>query len=312
MRSHRTRRGFGFTLVELLVVIGIIAILIALLLPALQRARSQAWQVTCLSNLRQFASAAEMYVNEYNGWCLPVWQFDTVGTSNNLNFNAGLQNAWPGNPAWRKNMGMTFIDYKGYPLGHPMRFAPQFVYRQWVCPVALRTTNGIINPDNNQEWVPLNASTGLNDEGIDTTVGNKVTPWAVVPAGFGTPVVPAGQGSVGHHGFRRSQIRSPHDKLQFVDAQSLIVSKIGSGIFPGRNGRHSSYDVVNERTGAGTLADGRQWDASRTSSWRHMGGANVSYFDGHAAWLRKDFIYTRQEDGTIIANDRLWNPLLRN
>jgi hypothetical protein len=43
-----------------------------------------------------------------------------------------------------------------------------------------------------------------------------------------------------------------------------------------------------------------------------MGGANVSSFDGHAAWLRKDFIYTRQEDGTIIANDRLWNPLLRN
>lgn len=61
------RASRGFTLVELLVVIGVIAILIALLMPALARAREAARRVQCLSNLRQCGVGFAMYANMYDG-----------------------------------------------------------------------------------------------------------------------------------------------------------------------------------------------------------------------------------------------------
>ncbi len=63
--SHTRRKFSAFTLVELLVVIGIIAVLIAVLLPALSAARSQAKAVTCLANVKQLATALQMYANDY-------------------------------------------------------------------------------------------------------------------------------------------------------------------------------------------------------------------------------------------------------
>lgn len=129
-RKSSVGNADGFTLVELLVVISIVVFLIALLLPALSRARKQARAVVCQSNLRQWGIVFSTYMSDHNerlNWTtwrdVPWWRWSRghSGESNDL-FLCSAAKRYEVNtndPKWKENasmgwgVGSTFSPWKG-------------------------------------------------------------------------------------------------------------------------------------------------------------------------------------------------------
>ena len=288
------RRRRGFTLIELLVVIAIIAILAAMLLPALAKAKERAKQANCLSNLKQWGLAIQLYSPDYHDG-IPrdgygpdaMW----VSTASPPEGTPTDPNAWFNNlPPYlsQKTLGNyynTYTSARGINATESAQYMPfpGGTGPIWECPSAsmsLSTISTILSPADN---APAPGAAGFFSYAMNIDLKRA------------------------NSGDYSSAMEYPNmPKMTYFRNPSAVVFMFDM-----------VFDPVTEK-----VNDSPQYNsvnpAGRSASYcsRHNKGGIINFMDGHVAYFKTSYIqnngnYTGGAIGEPLLPDVIWNAPYR-
>ncbi|HEV7298547.1 MAG TPA: DUF1559 domain-containing protein [Tepidisphaeraceae bacterium] len=276
-----TRRPTAFTLVELLVVIGIIALLISILLPSLNKARRAAQNLQCTSNLRQIAMAAIMHANEWKGR-IPT------ATEHAIAFN----DQDPSRRKWQyrdsgdiKDWASALLPYLGKKSSVNFQDAPDDVAKIFWCPSDPAIEDGGYRM-NNITHERIKVSYGINAD--IAAVSNSSGEGRV---GF-SHTLGTYKGQPSYNGTQGQPLQTLLHRVKKSSETMLFADR---GVWP-QTSPSPSYDVEDNAmlvysshwSGGGTLRNiyEASWLTAGIPLKRHDKRINVSFVDGHAATVQ--------------------------